>query len=231
MSVSVSNQDIKKYFSENKYSQPSDYSIQKPVIDESNVSDEAFQLGGVQKKQQQGFENSTAIDRINRLTKKFQKKPDIYVKKPGGIAIWKNPDFFYEIIVKDESILHEEPEKHCDFLYGGILIEIPDDKLPKILSLSKSIYYDKLKKVLYSRCHFLGAVIATLMLSIQILHNPKQVSKIKKNYNGMIEKSMNKDGFNEIYNNLESEVSQNKNTFENPKTNCSVKNSKNNIYI
>lgn len=115
-------------------------------------------------------------DRLKDVISEFG-KPDYICKKVGGFALWKEDTLMkrgfplYEICIKDEELLHTKPKEHMDFLYMGYRIDIPEDKLPLVLNLSKSVWYDRLKKVVWARCHFSGATIATLNEIIKIIND------------------------------------------------------------
>ncbi len=110
--------------------------------------------------------------------------PDMIDVNQGGVAIWKrstlrNRGFCWERVeIHDEQIPHEVPAPHTDFLY--VWYHLPVRSLTKgnmadynrivadIRALSESITFDPLKQVIRVRCHFMGAVAATLVLAKRI---------------------------------------------------------------
>ncbi len=128
---------------------------------------------------------------INQDAKKvYQTLKKVYGEPTGQsidskdkIVIWsrKSNDFkkrsyykglsncFEEIILRDESVKHNCPAKHIDFLYSYIKISIEPWILPSILSISGSVGYDPLKKLLYGRCASMEANTATLKLCTDII--------------------------------------------------------------
>ena len=111
-------------------------------------------------------------------------EPKILDSAPGGRAIWTKEQLtktcFDELVLRDESIAHKEPAPHKDFLYATITYEVSDKRLPDVLSLSKSIYYDKLKKQITARCHFMGANVSTLLLAVKLAKRKGNMNKAKK---------------------------------------------------
>ena len=105
-------------------------------------------------------------------------KPYILVNKNGGIAIWnkeqikeKGDYVHYEIILRDEAVEHCVPASHYDFLTSYVKVFIPKDKIMNVLSVSGSVSYDGLKKLLSARCANLEANYATLRTCLKKLNN------------------------------------------------------------
>ena len=156
------------------------------------------------------FENQLARERFRSLYEEYG-KPMILADQPGGIVVWKRPgEFLHEIVLKDESVQHLEPKPHCDFLYASVQVHIPDEALPAVLMLSKSVMYDRLKQVLTARCHFMGASVATLLLGLRIAERPKKADKLYSSYGEHIMKSMSKEGYRDLYAALKSAVESNR---------------------
>ena len=141
-------------------------------------------------------------------------KPDFIINDKGGMAIWKNKDFFEEIVLKDESIEHKKPAPHCDFLYSTVNVYIPDELIPKVLRLSRSVNYDNLKKELTARCHFMGANVATLYLAMQIVNDYESEESPKSKYGKTIASTMNKETYKELYDELGQMVRDNQNKYK-----------------
>jgi hypothetical protein len=120
------------------------------------------------------WKNKGPKKRLRDIINEFG-EPDFICKRPGGFARWTEKTLtlrgfpLYEIWMFDEEIVHSYPEPHKDFLYMGYRIDIPEDKLQMVLGISKSVWYDRLKGVLWARCHFSGATIATLNEAIKII--------------------------------------------------------------
>jgi len=99
----------------------------------------------------------------------------------GGYAIWVKPKgtIFEKIEIKDESIYHEKPKPHCDYLYATVKFPISRNLWSQIQYLTDSISYDNLKQEITARCHFMGANLATLYLAIQIAQGHKTLHEIQ----------------------------------------------------
>jgi hypothetical protein len=133
--------------------------------------------------------------------------------EPDGMAIWKNPSYFEEIILRDESIEHTKPSAHCDFLYVTISVFVPDNLIPKISQISQAIYYDRLKKTLTARCNSLPNTIALLFLSMKLINNPELTKEIISNSDLAIIKSSEQTYYKTMSNELETMVRENQDMF------------------
>lgn len=151
-------------------------------------------------------------------------RPDLLINKSGGLALWKNKDYFTKIILKDESIEHPKPKPHCDFLYATINVYIPQGALCEILGLSQSIYYDSLKRELTARCHFMGANVATLYLAMKMLVDPDNIETYKTQYGPTIMSTMKKENYTKMYSELKKMVDINKKMYKDkmPNRNCYI---------
>lgn len=104
-------------------------------------------------------------------------QPQIVVNQPGGFVMWfprqSDPSIpFSNVILKDEQILHTIPHQHYDFLYTSVIINIPEKDLVSTLSVSKSLYYDRVTRELTIRCNSLAANKAIIYAVLQRLTNP-----------------------------------------------------------
>ena len=162
------------------------------------------------------YRNVRTRSGIDQFTKKLPKEryPDLVAEfgKPddhaNGIIYWYNKKELYNrIVLKDEEILHCKPAKHYDFLYSTISVYIPRDVVCEIMKISKSIYYDQLKRELTVRCHFTGANIATLYLALQVASGELTVSSIEAlaSYKKTIMATMNDPAYRDR---LEDEIRQ-----------------------
>ncbi len=75
------------------------------------------------------------------------------------MVLWEDGKIseFKKVYVLDESIPHESPKPHHDFVYSTMEIDIPEDKLESIAKASESIIVDQLKNEVTARC---GDIIA-----------------------------------------------------------------------
>lgn len=106
-------------------------------------------------------------EELSRVISEFG-TPGILDTSPGGMGRWSGDLLrgtpFTEIVLKDEAIPHCCPAPHLDYLYGSVCVDIPSDVQSAMLDVSKSVWYDRLTHTLTARCHFMGAVVATLLL-------------------------------------------------------------------
>jgi hypothetical protein len=115
--------------------------------------------------------NKDASDYVYVVMRRYG-APSAVDPTAGGIAIWKKDKLmntpFDRIEVKDESIPHLHPARHNDFVYMYVNYDVMPSKYMEVTSLSGSIVYDPLKKLLRSRCGTMEATVATLALATQI---------------------------------------------------------------
>ncbi len=128
------------------------------------------------------WENEDAIEQLRILIRRYG-KPSIKDYSTGGMAIWTKKQLketcYERIELLDESVPHCVPKPHRDFLYTFINYEVPDDKVLDVISLSGSVSYDPLKKLLRARCGSEDANVATLYLCTAIGNNRISIDEIQ----------------------------------------------------
>lgn len=151
------------------------------------------------------WEHDAPKEELAFLVKLFG-EPSVLEGRAGGLAIWDMktlqkgklfglPNCFDEYEIRDESVFHKFPSEHYDNQYASIVVDIDPKSLQFILSLSGSVMYDPLKRLLTARCGDIFANIATLYLALRILENPMRVKSIQENkLYGRLLKSMYKFG-------------------------------------
>lgn len=109
-------------------------------------------------------------------------KPTFIANVPNGYVYWKKAgnSLFDEHILKDEEIKHCVPGKHIDFFYSSIKCYVPTEKRIDVLSISGSINYDGLTKLLTARCASIEANIATLYLGMCVANNIMPIKHVKQ---------------------------------------------------
>ena len=131
-----------------------------------------------------GWENSDAAAYLHTAVSKWG-KPAHLSRKKGGYAIWNKEQLkntcFDLIELKDESVPHCVPLPHRDFLYTYINYEVSPDLFKDVLSLSGSVSYDPLKKLIRARCGSQEANIATLYLATEIASGNQTIEDIHNN--------------------------------------------------
>ena len=130
------------------------------------------------------WENSDAANYFKVAVSKWG-TPAHLSKKKGGIAIWNKEQLkntcFDLIELRDESVPHCVPLPHRDFLYTYINYEVSPDLFKDVLSLSGSVSYDPLKKLIRARCGSQEANIATLYLATEIASGNQTIEDIQNN--------------------------------------------------
>lgn len=167
------------------------------------------------------FIHRTASIAYNDLVKELG-DPNVLVDKPSGIAIWNQPAFFDEIILRDESVQSMVPFVHCEFLYATINVYVPEVMIPIVLSLSESIVYDRLKRTLTARAGNMGMVVATLHLAMRMLGNPNTAEDIKRQRDYVLRDSSDPLNYRALYDELKVMVTQNQSLYSRfmPYTQC-----------
>jgi len=126
---------------------------------------------------------------INNRPKKFYPKaiklfgkPTFIANVPNGMAYWKKSgnSLFNEHYIKDQEISHCVPARHYDYFYSSIKCYVPPNLRLDVLSISGSINYDGLTKLLTARCASLEANIATLYLGMCVANKRMSIKKVKK---------------------------------------------------
>jgi hypothetical protein len=170
--------------------------------------------------QKMEWQHATPKEYYNHLVELIG-KPSIISLKKGGLALWLKgdldkvkffgiPNCFEEILLRDEAIQHRCPAKHDDFLYSYVYVDIGPDILPIIHSISGSVSYDPLKKLLAARCGSIEANIATLKLCTDILTDKLDTNEyynIAPLYGSLIKSTKDAavahDLYQSLYNNLQ----------------------------
>lgn len=108
--------------------------------------------------------------------------PTFVANVPNGMAFWKKSgnSLFDEHYIKDQDILHCVPAKHHDFFYSSIKCFVPPKLRLDVLSISGSINYDGLTKLLTARCASIEANIATLYLGMCVANEIMTIREVKK---------------------------------------------------
>ena len=136
--------------------------------------------------------HSKPSDRLPDVIAEFG-TPNIIDTSPGGLALWGASSLkgtpFTEIILKDEEIYHGG--SHVDFLTAGVCVDLRPEVQHAMLAITESVWYDRLTRTLYARCHHMGAVVSTLLLVTQLalgLVTPQAAPGL---YGGMVRSSSN----------------------------------------
>lgn len=121
--------------------------------------------------------NNDAASKFGDLYRMFG-KPTSLANAPHGAAVWLNvtgkrlfggPTCFKDVMLIDESIQHNCPTPHKDFLYMTTLLNLTPEERDHVTRISGSVWYDGLKKELTVRCGSVAANVATMYIVMQIL--------------------------------------------------------------
>lgn len=144
------------------------------------------------------WRNRDAAEYAEKMIKTFG-KPD---EATDTSLMWRNIDSFKETTIKDESIPHDFPKTHRDYVYSTMHIEVPEEFMNTLAHVTGSIIVDRLKHEVTGRCGNLWANAVTLgfvqdLVDKKISNNSE---KAKKEYGKRI-LSGKKSALPEWYNN------------------------------
>jgi len=115
-------------------------------------------------------------------------KPTSRANAPHGAAVWKDitgtelfgsPTCFKDVMLVDESVQHNCPMPHKDFLYMSVLLDLTPEERDQATRVSGSIWYDGLKKELTVRCGSVAANVATLFTVMQVLSGQITLEEVR----------------------------------------------------
>lgn len=153
------------------------------------------------------WKHANAVAKLNEFTEKYG-EPSMLARSAGGAAVWNKSALgntcFHKLMVKDESVPHCVPLPHHDMVYHFIHYDVDPQVLPDVLSLSGSVSYDPLKKLLRARCDYEEANIATLFLATEIASRRLSVNDVrdKKLYTEAIMSIKNPEAVKVMYDKL-----------------------------
>ena len=112
---------------------------------------------------------------------------DTYGEPDGvmpGELMWRELEGMKNIRVKDESIPHNFPAKHHDYVYSSREIEVPEYFYSLFANVSGSITIDGLKNTVTARCGTLSANSVTLSFVEDVISGnaPQEFATAKEEY-------------------------------------------------
>lgn len=139
------------------------------------------------------FKHSDAAEYAKTLIKEFG-KPDQFT---DHVLVWYNISQFTITYLKDESIPHDFPASHRDFVYSVRSIVVPEKFAKTISHTTGSIIIDGLKSEVTGRCGSITANAITLgfvqdLVDGKIKNEPEAA---KKEYGRRIKKLVKPDWF------------------------------------
>ena len=108
------------------------------------------------------WRNRDAAEYAEKMIKTFGKPNEV----TDTLLMWRNIESFKETTIKDESIPHDFPKTHRDFVYSTMHIEVPEEFMNTLAHVTGSIIVDRLKHEVTGRCGNLWAnAVAVAILS------------------------------------------------------------------
>lgn len=126
------------------------------------------------------WRNRDAAEYAEKMIKAFG-GPD---EATDTLLMWRDIDSFKETIIKDESVPHDFPKNHRDYVYSTMHIEVPEQLMNVLAHVTGSIIVDGLKHEVTARCGTLWANAVTLGFVQDLVDNtiPNNSEKAKKEY-------------------------------------------------
>lgn len=112
---------------------------------------------------------------------------------------WRNISQFDETTVKDESVPHEFPKSHRDYVYSTMEVEVPEELVSVFAHTTESILVDQLKNTVTARCGDINANAITLGFVQDVVSGdgPQKAEEAKKEYARRITDGVYPDWFKE----------------------------------
>jgi hypothetical protein len=131
----------------------------------------------------------------NKLIEKYG-APDAVT---DNMVLWEDDKIseFKKVYVMDESIPHDSPKPHQDYVYSTMEISVPEDKMQAIADASESIIVDQLKNEVTARCADIIANAITLGFVQKLVKGDIKPEDSKEEYKRHILNSVKPDWFKE----------------------------------
>ena len=120
-----------------------------------------------------GWKHSKPAQSVQLLTKAYGPP----LSKSQQQARWENIDGFQEVVIKDESIPHNFPANHIDYMYGVRKIKVPAHLHDNFARITGSIHIDALKGIVTARCQTPSKNAATLGFVERGVRAPSLITK------------------------------------------------------
>ena len=117
-----------------------------------------------------------------------------------NMVLWEDNRIseFTKVYVLDESIAHDSPAPHRDFVYSTMEIKVPEDLMEAVAKASESIIVDQLKNEVTARCGDIIANAITLGFVQKLVDGKIKPEDSEKEYKKYILEKMIPDWFKEI---------------------------------
>tara|TARA_R110000851_G_scaffold76568_1_gene168490 strand:- start:1013 stop:1501 length:489 start_codon:yes stop_codon:yes gene_type:complete len=115
-----------------------------------------------------------------------------------NMVLWKGGiSKFKKVYVLDESIPHDSPKPHHDYVYSTMEIDIPQELMEAVAKASESIIVDQLKNEVTARCGDIIANAITLGFVQKLVNNEIKPEDAEEEYKKHILEGMIPDWFKE----------------------------------
>jgi len=142
----------------------------------------------------ENWQHKDAKAYAEKLTEKYG-EPDVAI---DNMVLWKERiSEFNEVYVKDESIPHDSPKPHRDFVYSTMAIDIPEDLMEAVAKASESIIVDQLKNEVTARCGDIVANAITLGFVQDLVGGKVKPESAEEEYKSYILEGNTPDWFKE----------------------------------
>lgn len=124
------------------------------------------------------WRNRDAAEYAEKMIKAFGEPNEV----TDTSLMWRNIESFKETVIKDESVPHDFPKNHRDYVYSSMHIEVPEELMNVLAHVTGSIIVDGLKHEVTGRCGTLWANAVTLgfvqdLVDKKISNNPEKAKK------------------------------------------------------
>jgi hypothetical protein len=122
--------------------------------------------------------------------------PDVMT---NNMVLWKDNKIseFKKVYVLDESIPHDSPRPHHDFVYSTMEIDVPQELMEAVAKASESIIVDQLKNEVTARCGDIFANAITLGFVQKLIEGEIKPEDAEEEYKKHILEGMTPDWFKE----------------------------------
>ena len=116
----------------------------------------------------------------------------------NNMVLWESGiSKFKKVYVLDESIPHDSPKPHRDFVYSTMEIDVPEDLMEAVAEASESIIVDQLKNEVTARCGDIIANAITLGFVQKLVEGKIKPEDAKEEYKRHILEGITPDWFKE----------------------------------
>ena len=143
--------------------------------------------------------NQMAVDQVvSNWPKGPRENADKLINKygqPSGVTdsrlIWDNPgEPWHQIILYKETIDHQWPAPHQDYLEQSVVYSVPEDKFDELAEFDGSVIAERTRGTLAARCHTEWANLIALNLAHDIITDQKTVEQARQAYADAVKTKM-----------------------------------------